>query len=192
MILVFWMLSFKPTFSLSSFTFTKRLFNSSSLSAIRVVSSAKLRWLLARRKISKQKVKEYSFQLYPLQTFYWWHRCRNKGHVYKRKRKLTKTCVCVCVYVNRKGEKKEGGIRGRQIEKRHLYILIIYMYIYIHIYVCVYTICPLISRLQMHSHQSSLSHSTNTLTIFLIPLLWLPNLEKCKIENWTVKEWGKN
>ena len=29
MVLVFWMLSFKPTFSLSSFTFTKRLFMSS-------------------------------------------------------------------------------------------------------------------------------------------------------------------
>ena len=38
MILVFWILSFKPTFSLSSFTFIKRLFSSSSLSAIRVVS----------------------------------------------------------------------------------------------------------------------------------------------------------
>ena len=37
MILVFWMLSFKPTFSLSSFTFIKRLFSSSSLSAIRAV-----------------------------------------------------------------------------------------------------------------------------------------------------------
>ena len=36
MILVFWMLSFKPTFSLSFFTFIKRLFSSSSLSAIRV------------------------------------------------------------------------------------------------------------------------------------------------------------
>ena len=34
MILVFWMLSFKPTFSLSSCTFIKRLFSSSSLSAI--------------------------------------------------------------------------------------------------------------------------------------------------------------
>ena len=32
---VFWMLSFKPTFSFSSFTFLKRLFGSSSLSAIR-------------------------------------------------------------------------------------------------------------------------------------------------------------
>ena len=46
MILVFYMLSFKPTFSLSSFTFIKRLFSSSSLSAIRVVSSAYLRLLI--------------------------------------------------------------------------------------------------------------------------------------------------
>ena len=46
MILVFSMLSFKPTFSLSSFTFLKRLFSSSSLSAIRVVSSAYLRLLI--------------------------------------------------------------------------------------------------------------------------------------------------
>ena len=38
MIFVFWMLNFKPTFSLSSFTFIKRLFSSSSLSAIRVVT----------------------------------------------------------------------------------------------------------------------------------------------------------
>ena len=45
MIFVFWMLSFKPTFSLSSFTFIKRLFSSCSLSAIRVVSSACLRLL---------------------------------------------------------------------------------------------------------------------------------------------------
>ena len=45
MILVFWMLSFKPTFSLSSFTFIKRFF-SSLLSAIRVVSSAYLRLLI--------------------------------------------------------------------------------------------------------------------------------------------------
>ena len=44
MILVFWMLSFQPTFhsplSFSSFSFIKRLFSSSSLSAIKVVSSA--------------------------------------------------------------------------------------------------------------------------------------------------------
>ena len=45
MIFLFWILSFKPTFSLSSFTFIKRLF-SSSLSAIRVVSSAYQRLLM--------------------------------------------------------------------------------------------------------------------------------------------------
>ena len=45
MILVFWMLSFKPTFSLS-FTLIKRLFSSSLLSAIRMVSSAYLRLLI--------------------------------------------------------------------------------------------------------------------------------------------------
>ena len=45
MILVFWMLSSKPTFSLSSFTFIKRLF-SSLLSSVRVVSSAYLRFLI--------------------------------------------------------------------------------------------------------------------------------------------------
>ena len=37
MILVFWMLSFKPTFSLSSFTFIRRLFSSSSCSPIWVL-----------------------------------------------------------------------------------------------------------------------------------------------------------
>ena len=43
---VFWMLSFKPTFSLSSFIFIKRLLSSSSLSAIKLVSSAYLRLLI--------------------------------------------------------------------------------------------------------------------------------------------------
>ena len=46
MIFVFWMSNFKPTFSLSSFTFIKRLFSSSLLYAIRVVSSAYLRLLI--------------------------------------------------------------------------------------------------------------------------------------------------
>ena len=46
MILIFWMLNFKPNFSLSCFTFIKRLFSSSSFSAIRVVSSAYLRLLI--------------------------------------------------------------------------------------------------------------------------------------------------
>ena len=45
-IFVFWILSFKPALSLFSFTFIKRLFSSSSISAIRVVSSAYLRLLI--------------------------------------------------------------------------------------------------------------------------------------------------
>ena len=40
------MLSFKPTFSLSSFTFIRRLFSSSLLSAVKVVSSAYLSLLI--------------------------------------------------------------------------------------------------------------------------------------------------
>ena len=44
--LCFWMLSFKPAFSFSSFTFIKSLFSSSLLSAIRMVSSVYLRLLI--------------------------------------------------------------------------------------------------------------------------------------------------
>ena len=43
LIFVFWMLIFKPGFSLSFFTFIKKLFSFSSLSSIRVVSSAYLK-----------------------------------------------------------------------------------------------------------------------------------------------------
>ena len=42
----FWTLSSKPAFSLSSFTFIKRLFSSSSLLVTRMVSSAYLRLLI--------------------------------------------------------------------------------------------------------------------------------------------------
>ena len=65
MIFIFWMLSFKPTFSLSYFTFIKRLFSSSSLSAIRVVSSAYLRLLIFFRLSWLQLV------LHPAQHFTW-------------------------------------------------------------------------------------------------------------------------
>ena len=46
MILVFWMLNFKPAFSLSSLTLIRRLFSSFSLSAVRVLPSAYLRLLI--------------------------------------------------------------------------------------------------------------------------------------------------
>ena len=65
MIFIFWMLSFKPTFSLSSFTFIKRLFSSSSLSAIRVVSSAYLRlWIFLQQSW-------FQLVLLPVQRFSW-------------------------------------------------------------------------------------------------------------------------
>ena len=52
--LVFWMLSFKPTFSFSSFTFIKRLFSFSSLAAIMVVSSAYVRLLIWTMRLLSQ------------------------------------------------------------------------------------------------------------------------------------------
>ena len=44
MISVFWMLNFKPAFPLSSFTFIKKLFNSSLLSDIRMMSSVSVQF----------------------------------------------------------------------------------------------------------------------------------------------------
>ena len=46
MMLVIWMLSFKPAFSLSSFTSSKGSFSCSSLSATKMVSSAYMRLLI--------------------------------------------------------------------------------------------------------------------------------------------------
>ena len=65
MIFVFWMLRFKPIFSLSSFTFIKRLFNSFLLSVIRVVLSAyRGYWYFSQ---------QFWFQLVflPVQRFSW-------------------------------------------------------------------------------------------------------------------------
>ena len=63
-IFVFWILSFKPAFSLPSFTFIRSLFNS-ALSAIRVVSSAYLRLLIFLPAIWFQLV------FLPVQRFSW-------------------------------------------------------------------------------------------------------------------------
>ena len=65
MIFIFWMLSFKPAFSLSSFTFIKRLFSSSSLSAIRVVPSAYVSyWYFSQQSW-------FQLVLHPTQHFTW-------------------------------------------------------------------------------------------------------------------------
>ena len=63
MILVFWMLSFKPTFSLSSSTFIKKLFSSSSLSAVRVSGYLRLFIFLPTTFIQ--------LMLHPAQHFTW-------------------------------------------------------------------------------------------------------------------------
>ena len=65
MILVFWTLSFKSAFSLSSFTFIKRLFSSSLLSAGMVMSSAYLRLLIFLPAILMPAV------VHPAQLFTW-------------------------------------------------------------------------------------------------------------------------
>ena len=65
MILVFCMLSLKPTFSLSSFTFIKKLFSSSLLSVISVVSTAYLSLLIFLPEIL------IPFVLHPVQHFAW-------------------------------------------------------------------------------------------------------------------------
>ena len=59
-ILVFWMLNFKPAFTLSSFTFNKRLFSSSSHSAFKVVSSAYLRLFMFLPTISFYQLSNHS------------------------------------------------------------------------------------------------------------------------------------
>ena len=64
-ILFLWMLSFKPVYSLSSLTFIKRFFSSSSLSALRVVLYAYLRLLLFLLASWFQLV------LHPAQLFTW-------------------------------------------------------------------------------------------------------------------------
>ena len=65
MIVVYWMLSFKPNFSLSSFIFIKRLFSSSSLSTIRVVSCVSWHYWYFSRQSWFQCV------LHPVQHFSW-------------------------------------------------------------------------------------------------------------------------
>ena len=66
MIFDFWMLNIKADFSSSSFTFINRLFSSSSLSAIRVMSSAYWGYWYFSWKSWFQLV------LHPAQHFAWW------------------------------------------------------------------------------------------------------------------------
>ena len=71
MILVFWMLSFKPAFSLTSFTYIKRLFSSSLLSPISVVSSAYLKILIFLLAILIPACASFSLAFHIMYSAYW-------------------------------------------------------------------------------------------------------------------------
>ena len=70
MIFVLWMLSFKLAFSLSFFTFMKRLFSSHLLSGIRIVSSACLMLLIFLLAISIQASASSSLVFHMIYTIY--------------------------------------------------------------------------------------------------------------------------
>ena len=70
MILVFQLLTFKLAFSLSSFTLIKRLFSSSSLSGIRVMSSAYLRLLIFLLAILIPACETFSLAFYIMYSAY--------------------------------------------------------------------------------------------------------------------------
>ena len=77
MILLFWILSFKPAFSFSSFTFIKRLFSSFSLSAVRVVSPAYLSLLTFPQAILIPGCASPSHALCVLYCAYQWNKQDN-------------------------------------------------------------------------------------------------------------------
>ena len=82
-ILVLWMLSFKPAFSLSSFILIKRLFSSSSLSAIRVISFAYLRLLISPPTIvCKQYRTIFLFSEFTHYDIRYMHPCCCKWHYF--------------------------------------------------------------------------------------------------------------
>ena len=91
MIFVFWMLSFKPTVSLSSFTFIKRLFSSSSLSAIRVVLSAYLMLLIFLLAILTQR-KPLEYKTWHNQTWVY-HPLQDASSKWSE---VTQSCPTLC------------------------------------------------------------------------------------------------
>ena len=69
MILVFWILNFKPVFPLSSFTFIKRLFSSSSFSAIRVRLLIFLLAILIPACVSSSQAFSRTYSAYKLKKY---------------------------------------------------------------------------------------------------------------------------
>ena len=97
MILVFWMLSFKPTLSLSSFTFIKRLFSSFSLSAIRVVLSAYLRLLIFLPAIL---IPAFASSNLAFHMMYSAHKLNKQDDNIQLWRKSLQSCPTLCHYID--------------------------------------------------------------------------------------------
>ena len=99
------MSSFKTAFSLTSFTLIKILSNSSLLSAIRVVSSAFMRWLIFLRAVLITAYDSSSLTFHMMYSEY----------------KLNKQCafIYICTYVtndNNTNSAKEKRENGAQLE----------------------------------------------------------------------------
>ena len=88
------MLSFKPAFSLSSFTFIKRLFSSSSLFAVRVVSFAYLRLLIFLLAVLIPACVSSSLAFHMMYSAY---KLSKKGQI----RSVTQSCLTLCNPMNR-------------------------------------------------------------------------------------------
>ena len=93
MILVFWMLSFKPAFSLCSFTLIKRFFSFSSFSAFRVVSYVYLRLLIFLQKSWFQQVTIHSLDILLSQ---FWIRSFLNTHI---------CCFLTCLQISQETDK---------------------------------------------------------------------------------------
>ena len=99
MILLFWILSFKSAFSLSSFTFIKNLFNSSSLSAIRIVSSACLRLLLFLLVILIPACNSLSLAFYMIYSTYKLNKQRGSVQIWYSSLPILNQSVVSCLVV---------------------------------------------------------------------------------------------
>ena len=104
-IFVFWMLSFKPAFSLSIFTFIKRLFSSSLLSAIKVVSSIYLRLLIFPPAILIPTYDSFSLAFY---MTYWTEVNFPNSEPVRCSMSITNGCFLSCIQVSQEASKVVG------------------------------------------------------------------------------------
>ena len=138
-ILVFWMLSFNPAFSLSSFNFTKGLYSSSLLSTIRVVSSADLRfWYFSQQSW-------FQLVIHPAWQFAWCTLIRSKiSRV---------TIYSLVVPFSNYGPVFLHQISWfdftefSEIQENYIYIhILMYTYVHAHVWVVLFFVCFFLNR----------------------------------------------